>query len=482
MLAALPFLFLADPVADLQAILDRNAKLPYEQRVRARAIRDLGRIGSAASTAVLIGLLDDPFAHQRDNAVSALIGLKKQPATERKPSIALLAKAARKSAHAVTALGLIGDPSAVPALTALLSRYPGPVSTALSRIGGDAAVDALRKGTGKPKTRAACVRALGYHAGQEAFVRRFAEDAEDSVRAAVVDALARRKSPPWPRENPGELQGIALADALVDDKALAKQLLAHSSWRVRAAAIAGVERCRKAEWLELLVERLGAERGRLRFDAWMALRRLTGKQIPPDPEQWRAIRELGEPADWDPKERQTTAYFGLPVPSERIAFVFDVSGSMRDDNKMERAREQFAAIRFGKEQRFDLFAYRYLLDYPPRPKLERAFGKLVAGKNGRPWLGKQAAKGGGAIYDALLAAMQDPEVDTIYLLSDGVPSYGTVSRDYRVLQEVRRHNRWRRVAIHTILLGSKGTDRKFMRSLAAQNGGIAVDAAGQPLR
>jgi len=74
MLAALVFLLLADPVADLQAILDRNAKLPYEQRARARAIRDLGKIGSAKSTAVLIGLLDDPFAHQQDNAVSALIG------------------------------------------------------------------------------------------------------------------------------------------------------------------------------------------------------------------------------------------------------------------------------------------------------------------------------------------------------------------------------------------------------------------------
>jgi len=39
----------------------------------------------------------------------------------------------------------------------------------------------------------------------------------------------------------------------------------------------------------------------------MALRRLTGKQIPPDPDQWRAIREVGAPAEWDPKERQTTA-------------------------------------------------------------------------------------------------------------------------------------------------------------------------------
>jgi hypothetical protein len=198
-------------------------------------------------------------------------------------------------------------------------------------------------------------------------VRSFAEDPDDAVRAAVVDALARRKSRPWPTKDPGEMQGIALADSLVDDTELA------------------------------------------------------------------------------------------------------------------RAREQFGAIEFSKEQRFDLFVYRYLLDYPPRPKLERAFGKLTAGKDGAPWLRKLQAKGGGAIFEGLLAAIRDPEVDTICLLSDGVPSYGTVSRDYRVLQEVRRANRWRRVATHTILLGSKGTDKKFMRSLARQNGGIAVGADGQPL-
>ena len=82
---------------------------------------------------------------------------------------------------------------------------------------------------------------------------------------------------------------------------------------------------------------------------------------------------------------------------------------------------------------------------------------------------------------SLKAAIDDPEVDTIYLLSDGVPSYGSVKRDYRVLQEVARANRWRKVVIHTILLGTRGTDKKFMRRLAEQTGGTAVDAEGRPL-
>ncbi|MEM8885710.1 MAG: hypothetical protein AAGD14_16715 [Planctomycetota bacterium] len=484
-----------DRTAELAKIVERNAKLPYEQRDRADAIRKLGRIGSPASTKILIGLLDDAFAHQQDNAVSALIQLKKSE--NREASVALLAKKLAKSRsetvrrHLCTALGLIGDPTALAALSGQVQSEAGAV--ALSRIGGEKAVMILRGGTARKESRAHCVRALGFQADQEGFIRQFATDADDAVRAAVVDALVRSGSQDVPRENPGEMQGIALAEALpqLRDVELAKALLAHDSWRVRAAAIQGCRDARRGIFVAPLVVRLGNERGRLRFDVWNALRALTGKEIPPDPEQWRAILPWDGPAPdaagaTPGHETKTRAYFGLPVASERIAFVFDVSGSMRDDGKIEQARAQFAktAATLGNEQRYDLFVYRYLLKYPPRPKLERAFGKLQAGRGRKAngWLKKQPARGGGAIYDGLVAAMLDPEVDTIYLLSDGVPSYGTVSRDYRVRQEVRRVNRWRRVAIHTILLGTRGTDRKFMLALATENGGFAVGADGKPLR
>jgi len=507
---AIVLLFAAPEGVDKFAqTIERNAKLPYEQGDRERAIFALGRIGSPQSTRLLIGLLDDEFEHQRDNAVSALISLKKKSAAERAPSIQLLAKALRTSRsaetrrHIATAMGLMRDPTVAAPLASALGKEKNPraaeaMAIALGRVGGAVAAVALRKAVeGRPVARASAIRALGFQSGEADFVRKFADDRDDAVRAAVVDALIRLGSENVPVGDPGVLQGVALADALarLADAAvvrkLAESLLTHSSWRVRSAAIAGVEKRRDAALLDLLVVRLDQERGRLRHDAWMALRHLTGKDVPPDAEQWRALgvlRIVGEqqPSDAPVKETKTAAYFGLPIVSERIAFVFDVSGSMRDDRKIEIAREKFAetVADLDAQQRYDLFVYRYLLDYPPRPRLERAHGKLVAGKTrkARAWLGKQPAKGGGAIYDALLAAMDDPEVDTIYLLSDGVPSYGTIKRDYRVLQEIRSSNRWRRVAIHTILLGSKGTDRKFMRNLAHENGGMAVGADGRPLR
>jgi len=512
-LPLLPLTFLAPDVAELKQILERHERDPYEQRERTRAIRDLGRIGSAESTRALEALLDDPFAHVRDAAVSALIALKRQPADRRAPSLEMLGEALGRRRrpetrrHLATALGLIGDRAAVPELADALRREKNPdvtgaLAQALSRLQDERAIPVLKdKAEKRPAARAACLRALGWFPNTAGFASGHRDDDSDDVKAAVVEVLARRGKPVLPEHEvtdaDGERFGIALAETLpsMRDPALRRRragaLLRHPSWRVRAAAIDGVVAVRDPVLVADLVERMASEPGRLRGDAWNALRALTGREIGPDPELWKALLPL-ETLPEEGAERKahgmkaTAAYFEIPVYSRRIAFVFDVSGSMRDDGKMEKARAQCAATlaKLDDDQRYDLFVYRYLLDYPPRPKLERAFGKLIAGRTRRAvrWLKRQPAKGGGAIYDGLVAAMDDPDVDTIFLLSDGVPSYGTVSRDFRVRQEVRRHNRWRRVAIHTVLLGTRGTDRRFMKRLASENGGIAVDGSGRPLR
>jgi HEAT repeat protein len=511
-LALLVLLVAAPDVDELSLVLAKYAKLPYEQRHRERAIGDLGRIGSTASTRALEAMLVDPFVHLRDEAVSALIRLKRQPAEPRAESVALLGELLGRRTRPetrrrlATALGLIGDPGAVPSLIQALDQSKDAetveaIAVALSRLGDDRGAAALRrKATNFPPGRAACLRALGWFANAGDFALPYRKDPDDAVRAAVVDVCVRRKLPVVPQlevdGTTGEKTGIALADALrtVRDAALARRraaaLLRHRSWRVRAAAIAGTEQLRDPTLLGDLVDRLEQEDGRLRYDAWNSLRRLTGKEIPPDASQWRRLLPLGalpNAKETEPgRAAATTAYFGLPVTSKRIAFVFDVSGSMREQPKIEMARSRFraTAARLARDQRYDLFVYRYYLEYPPRPRLERCFQKLTAGraKKAAGWLRKQEAKGAGAIYDALVAALLDPEVDTIYLLSDGVPSFGTVKRDYRIHQEIRKRNRWRRVVIHTILLGTKGTDRKFMQRLASDSGGVAVDVTGRRLR
>ena len=55
------------------------------------------------------------------------------------------------------------------------------------------------------------------------------------------------------------------------------------------------------------------------------------------------------------------------------------------------------------------------------------------------------------------------------------------SRGGRVVLEIKRLNRFRRVVIHGVMLddGKKGLE--FMRDLAQATGGVAVDANGRRL-
>jgi len=511
--AALAFLLLLlapDPVAEQAAILKKNAKLPYEQGKRLSAIHRLGGIASRESTRVLEALLGDPFGHVQDAAVSALIALKRVSPSRRAPSIDLLGAFLqrrhdpRTRIHLATALGLIGDKRAVEGLLGVLKKEKDDaaieaIAGALGRLADERAYAGLLDKVNRGPGRAHALRALGGLPNGAEAAAPFRRDSDDAVRAAVVDVMVARR-----REVCGDVVvdasvgvkfGIALSEALpaVKDGPLARRraeaLLKHPSWRVRAAAIEGVVALRDATLLPDLVDVLASEKGRLRFDAWRALVRLTGKRIGPDPGQWKSILPLAtlpkKGAEVGLKSGGTAAFYKLPVYSRRMGFVFDVSGSMRDEDRLVQARAQFLETASGlkKDQRYDLFVYRFYLDFPPRPKLERCFGKLVAGKSraAAGWLGKQEAKGGGALFDAIAAAIADDEVDVIYLLSDGVPSYGTVSRGWRVVQEVKRLNRFRRVAIFGVMIGEGRKGLEFMRNLARATGGLAVDGKGRRL-
>src|SRR5690606_38827116 len=81
------------------------------------------------------------------------------------------------------------------------------------------------------------------------------------------------------------------------------------------------------------------------------------------------------------------------------------------------------------------------------------------------------AGGGTNIYDPLEAALLDPDVDTIYLLTDGDPSGGKFVLAEEILREVRRLNAARQVAIHTISIGGRSP---LLRRLAEENGGRYV--------
>ncbi len=518
-------------------ILEKNQRLPFEQDKRERAIRNLGKLGGRDAAAALLPVLEDPFVHLHDRAVSAWITmLRGKEAAETQTWLtgrALSARSPAVRAAAATALGVasgaeIQDPLAV----ALKKEKDGRVLAALAR--------AARRIRGNPELGGALLDKLKHKDG--AAVLEVAQSAAAiDGRAAVKPLLATLKHRA-PLARAGAVLALQALDALPPERiaairgdksceppmalaetihlrtqatpwpgsgeGLLSSLLAHADWRVRAAAIQGALRIWDGRIVPLLIERLGAEDGRLQDDVRRALETFSGKAIGSDPDLWRSWWQTQGPT-FDPGPRPepdpagtirfrdgaggakgdgggTVAFFDLPLRSKAFAFVFDLSGSMGNaaakgsedgPTKLDLLRTEMRKTleALPPDTQFDLFVYRYWSEYPPATKLTRALGKLKPAtpanvKKALKWLDKQEAKGWGAFYEPLEHLLAD-DVDSIVLLSDGRPSRGRYDRDFRILDEFPRANRFRRTAVNTILVGTKGADRKFMEGLAAATGG-----------
>lgn len=528
-----------DPtVASEVAVIVKYARDPQEQDKRAAALRRLGQMGGADAAAALVPFLDDPFEHLADHCVSAWITmLKGGNSAETQTWLAkegLTAKSAAVRTGAAVALGLTGGGELAEAWQAALAREQDPrVLVALARgalaakngpLVPEAFAPLLAHADGRVVLAAAEVAASAGEAC-EAALRKALQHKEPLARAGAVLGLARAG-----RLTEADLERvlsdrayeprIALADALDGRGALLplpgrgeqvlRALLDDPSWRVRRAAIDATLRIWQPRVVPALIDRLAAEAGRLRDDALQALQVLTGLEQPDDVDVWRRwwsgqgegldlgprpepdrhgrIHRAAPPAPSSvtapPRETHTTQFFDLVLRSQRLVFVFDLSGSMSrpfagdgGPSKLEVTQKEFARALEGLTERaaLDLFVYRYPSTFPPKPVLTRALGKIAPltppnRKSLADWSLQQPARGWGAFYEAFDLASQE-DVDTIVLLSDGVPSRGRYDRGFRLVDEFVRLNRFRRVAIDAVLIGEKGADREFMESLASATGG-----------
>ena len=85
---------------------------------------------------------------------------------------------------------------------------------------------------------------------------------------------------------------------------------------------------------------------------------------------------------------------------------------------------------------------------------------------------KLTPTGGTNIHDALEEAFRDPELDTIYLLTDGAPGVGAITNVEELADEVQRWNRTRQVRqLHGISIGENS---RLLQRLAKESGGTYV--------
>jgi len=311
--------------------------------------------------------------------------------------------------------------------------------------------------------------------------------------------------------------------------------LGDGAWNVRAIAIEACVRGGLVEAVGAMIDAREREKGRLEGDLDEALHRLTGVEFLGDlamaRKWWEANRErvegeaaardgtavIGSPWGWERpaaaaaaaagEERETSAFYGIPIVSRRMLFVIDISKSMesaaearpgpttgrksaypapKDDTKIEIAKwqlhraiealpddavfnvivysESYSAWSDGMEgasKRNKAKAHRYVDALTPNgvtnlaDPLDEAFDRA-----GLPVLAEWKKQ-------------REMAVDTIFLLSDGDPNRGRIARLDDLLADVAARNPPGLVTIHCVGIG-ESAGSSFLQELARQNRGRYV--------
>lgn len=301
--------------------------------------------------------------------------------------------------------------------------------------------------------------------------------------------------------------------------------LSDSSRRVRLAALDWIYDAREAATIPNLIELLGKDAGRVKIEAERALKHISLRDFGPDPSAWKNWYEQVGPSFVPPpipgkeaapggsgagkgKNKKTNdpppppgpsdtradgpRYYDFIVKSDQVAFVVDVSGSMRTKYTMPGAT---AAGAGGEKTRLEHAADALRDVILALPKGTRISVIIF---NSEPIRFRRGSKNASAraiesspevaaevhkfllsigasqttnISDALELVLDDMEVDTVYLLTDGAPSAGKRNLPSRIIDWAKRVTRLSRTEINTIGFSPKDRDADFLRDIAGATGG-----------
>ncbi|MHC4222711.1 MAG: HEAT repeat domain-containing protein [Planctomycetota bacterium] len=285
---------------------------------------------------------------------------------------------------------------------------------------------------------------------------------------------------------------------------LLKQRLDDPLWPVRAAVVRELARIRTKESVDLLVERMAKEKGRLLDDIADALKKISGESFLPEPDPWRIwwkkARDTWVPpkegiaaGDEKDSEKAGVVYFyGIRTSSRRVVFCIDVSGSMnfpldgrngKKPPRIETAKRELkqALIALPEDAIFNIVIYSGDVKVWKK-KMQAA--TLKNKQAARKYVDRLSPVGATNIFDALVTSMRvatksgkgkgdGPEADTIFFLTDGKPSHGQIVNPHQILEEITRRNKLMGLVIHTVGV-SKEQNAGFLLNLAKRNGGRYV--------
>lgn len=316
-----------------------------------------------------------------------------------------------------------------------------------------------------------CLEALGGSELEEELVR--ASRRSDVLqRAAAAEASARRSAPKdWER-----------IESLSHDEDDGVR-------RVLVSALAFKPSLRK---VHLLIDRLVEEESPpVRERILGLLRAWSGLRHRFDPRPWRDwARTL--PLEWRPEEQSTpedegqaTASFaGLPVSSDRLCVLVDLSGSIQAQVRDGVTRRDYVEselegllMELPESARFNLIAF---CDdpYPWRSALE--LNRRGSAADALKWFLRLGVRGKGDLFTAAMLALSDPEVDTLLIFTDGVPTGGRRWRLSLMGMLLQQECRFRGVSIDSVLVGASPRTVEAWEEISSRTGGRSVQVELEP--
>jgi|GEM_PF-6050121 len=313
--------------------------------------------------------------------------------------------------------------------------------------------------------------------------------------------------------------------------------LADPDWGVQLMAVQIAREKKLTRAIPHLITVLDRASPRLQEAVGVTLKELTGENHEAYAEVWAKWWEANK-AKFEGQEALKVGgrprnpvvdptLYGLPIKSDRLLFIIDISGSMKDPSsnkvpgvpeapkpsgpvtpkdgdpppappaeevisgpKIDVAKHELkkAIEKLPKTAKFSIIAYNHAAQvWKEQPVDATPENKEEAFKWIRQWGPSGSTFTDGALrlgfrmagLGAIDKTYPEVSVDTIVLVSDGAPTDNdpgaSKTMDFKlILQHVREWNPQRRVVINCIAVDMQ-PGNEFMQKLAAENGGVFVD-------
>lgn len=487
----------------------------FDARVRLPAV--LAKLDTVPAARALLGLCQTTKSPKGEDRTEAVAG----------SVLEALGKMKSESVKAWMTDGAFDDAGSDPVRLVLVCRLAGNlkleparerlqklVSHSAKRVAG-ASLEALQK-IGAGGSAAEIAAAIEKRKGND---YAFRMQAMDSL-AALGTPEALEMVLGYAKGSDPELRAIAIGSLRkFEGKTRAMEgllaALSDPDEAIRANALWGLAGFRDKAMVGPLIHLLENDE-RLRVQALEMLVKLTGQNMDLVAADWKKWWEVAEPKFElpDPKAKGTTrvkarefSYFGLEVSSKKIAFLVDASKSMDEQVpvKLVKGKDSGEAkgggtsvggsgggngggrirIKDGKAMKIEILK-RELVNVIGKLPGDTQVNIVTFHREFTPWQSQlQPIAGAGRgralefvkgietrngtnVFDTLEFALADKRVDTIYLLSDGLPTAGRLLDLPSITREVQALNRRRGVAIHCIAFGEES---KLLEAIAKENGG-----------